>query len=127
LGKNVTLLGRRRDVNRLLSKSRLFVLLSDSEGMSIAMLESMMSGTPVVVVNVGELESVVKCAEAGVVLQSRCPEYVASELNSLLEVPDRMARMGTSARAYALQHFTPRTIGGVWDRVISDHARSRAT
>ena len=61
----VHFLGFRDDVEALYARSRIFVLPSASEGLSIAMLEAMASGVTPVVTEVGELGSVVRDGETG--------------------------------------------------------------
>jgi glycosyltransferase involved in cell wall biosynthesis len=60
LGANVEFLGKRSDVGELLARTRVFVLTSRSEGVSIAMLEAMAAGAVPVVANVGDLADFVR-------------------------------------------------------------------
>jgi glycosyltransferase involved in cell wall biosynthesis len=53
LRKYFHLLGFRRDISTLLSAFNIFVMTSLTEGTSIALLEAMQSGLPVIVSNVG--------------------------------------------------------------------------
>ena len=56
LGRHFKLLGSRNDVPNILSSLDLFVLPSLSEGTSLALLEAMMVGLPVIATRVGENE-----------------------------------------------------------------------
>lgn len=55
LTDNIEFLGKRKDVGAILARSKVFVLTSKSEGLSIAMAEAMAAGTVPVVADVGEL------------------------------------------------------------------------
>ncbi len=59
LADNIEFLGKRQDVPALLARSKVFVLTSKSEGLSIAMAEAMAAGTVPVVADVGELGDLV--------------------------------------------------------------------
>lgn len=68
--RNVEFLGRRDDVMDLLSRSKVFVLTSRSEGLSIALAEAMGCGVPAVVADVGELGDLVRNGENGWLIPS---------------------------------------------------------
>jgi len=53
---NVKFLGERKDINLLLHKADLFVLLSDSEGMPLSILEAMSMSKPLLLSNIKSLE-----------------------------------------------------------------------
>ena len=54
---NVTFLGFRSDVENYLSRSRIFVLASESEGLPSAAIEAMFCGLPVILSDVGDVRS----------------------------------------------------------------------
>ena len=56
---NIEFLGKKQDVGAILARSKVFVLTSKSEGLSIAMAEAMAAGTVPVVADVGELGDLV--------------------------------------------------------------------
>lgn len=51
--KNIKLLGKRTDVSELLSDSNVFIMTSLGEGLSIAAIEAMRSGLPLILTDVG--------------------------------------------------------------------------
>jgi len=73
------------------------VLASSREGWANVLLEAMACGTPVVATNVWGTPEVVRSPQAGVLMEERTPQALASAVNVLLEnYPDTM-----STRHYA--------------------------
>ncbi|MGZ9148730.1 MAG: glycosyltransferase, partial [Candidatus Deferrimicrobiaceae bacterium] len=60
LGDAVEFAGQRADVSSVLGRSRVFVLTSKTEGLSLALMEAMMAGLPAVVSDVGDLGDLVR-------------------------------------------------------------------
>jgi glycosyltransferase involved in cell wall biosynthesis len=61
----VGFMGQRADVDQLLAATRVFILTSRSEGLSIAMLEAMAAGAVPVVADVGDLRDAIRPGENG--------------------------------------------------------------
>jgi glycosyltransferase involved in cell wall biosynthesis len=69
LGATIDVLGRTADVKRYLTRSKIFVLTSRSEGLSIAMAEAMIAGAVPIVSDVGDLRDLVVNDETGYLIQ----------------------------------------------------------
>jgi glycosyltransferase involved in cell wall biosynthesis len=69
LGSTIDVLGRTADVKRYLTRSKVFVLTSRSEGLSIAMAEAMIAGAVPIVTDVGDLRDLVVNDETGYLVQ----------------------------------------------------------
>jgi glycosyltransferase involved in cell wall biosynthesis len=112
------------DVIALYQKAHVFVLPSFNEGMSIALLEAMASGLPVIVTDTGGTKELVS-EENGLIVPWADPERLADALASFLESPDRIGRMGQNSRRIAMefdwQHFTQRHIE-LFSQVLKDSA-----
>jgi glycosyltransferase involved in cell wall biosynthesis len=65
LAANVEFLGQRSDVDELLAATKVFVLTSRWEGLSIAMLEAMAAGAVPVVADVGDLRDAIRVGVNG--------------------------------------------------------------
>lgn len=102
-GIQVSLLGQRSDVERLLSEADLFALPSLEEGMSNALMEAMAAGLPIVATDVGGNAEVL--GDAGVLCRPGDPADLAAALERLL-VDEAAARaVGRSARQRAEESF----------------------
>ena len=117
LGHNVTFVGHQRDVSPWLAGARVFVLTSESEGLSLALLEAMQHGLPAVVPRVGDLGDAVEHGVNGYLVGGRTPEAFASRIAELLGDPDRRAQFGAAARQAAAR-FEMRAAVSRWDEIL---------
>jgi len=101
----VRMLGSRRDVPELLANADIFVLPSDWEGVSMALLEAMAAGLPVVATTVGGTPEVVMDGVTGFLVPPRDPPALANALSILLQDPDLRQRMGEAGRQRAFDLF----------------------
>lgn len=84
LDRRVHFLGLRQDIPRILAMLNVFVLPSLSEGLSMAILEAMIAGKPVVATRVGGNPELVLDGETGLLVQPRDSQALASSLVTLL-------------------------------------------
>ena len=106
IGDNVQFLGMRQDVPRLLSLMDVFVLPSLSEGLSIALLEAMASGKPVVATRVGGNPELIDHGKTGFLVQPEDARDLATNLLKLLSDPGMMQQFGRQAAERVSQHFS---------------------
>lgn len=106
LEDHVTLLGARTNVTELLLASDLFVNSSHWEGMSVAVLEAMAAGLPVVATNVGDSALVVE-NDTGTVVSPHQPDEIANAITALLDDPDKLQMFGKNARKRVITHYSP--------------------
>jgi L-malate glycosyltransferase len=98
---NIEFLGQREDVADLLRQSKVFVLTSRSEGLSIAMIEAMNCGVPVVAADVGELASVVRSGVNGWLLPGHEMSEFVRRSSELLDDESRWQSFSQAARTAA--------------------------
>lgn len=124
LGDRVRLLGQRSNVQPVLQALDLFVLASETEGMSNAILEAQACGLPVVATRVGGNPDLVT-AERGVLAPAHDPARLADAMLELLRNPDARTRMGTAARAHVLAHHSLASMAMAYDSLYRELAHGR--
>ena len=105
IADSVRFWGQRPDVPCFLASSTIFAYASESEGMSIAVLEAMAFGVPSVVV---DAPGVTECHLPNVTgfVVERAPEAMAAKLEELATDPERSRRMGAAARDHVRAHYS---------------------
>jgi glycosyltransferase involved in cell wall biosynthesis len=111
LGGEVHFLGSRQDVPDLLNAMDIFVLPSYSEGVSLALLEAMAAGLPVIATAVGGLPEVVADGQTGILIPPRDAAALAGALARLLADPAGAKNLGDRARQHVRAHFSLDRLG----------------
>ena len=111
LGVEVHFLGSRQDVPDLLNAMDIFVLPSYSEGVSLALLEAMAAGLPVIATAVGGLPEVVADGQTGILIPPRDAAALAGALARLLADPAGAKNLGDRARQHVRAHFSLDRLG----------------
>jgi len=105
LKEKAFLLGERSDVPDILIASDLFVLPSFWEGISIALLEAMSYGLPVVVTDVPGNREVLGSQENGVLVPPKDSLALKEAIVSLLEGADLRAKLAQKSRTRVERYF----------------------
>jgi glycosyltransferase involved in cell wall biosynthesis len=106
LAHAVRFLGLRKDVDRLLKATDLFVLTSISEGIPLTVLEAMAAGLPVLATRVGGLPEVIDEGETGCLAPSGDDASLAHYLLALADDPALRQRMGRRGQERARALFS---------------------
>lgn len=114
--------GKRDDVEELLAQSRVFVLPSSSEGLSIAMVEAMVCGLPAVVSDVGELGELVRSGRNGYLVPAGDVDGFARAIGSLLQDPLQLAEFGARASEDAHRLCAAPVVSEGWSQVLTQVA-----
>jgi len=106
LTERIFFVGHQEDVWPWLAALDVFVLCSDWEGMSNALLEAMAARLPVVATAVGGTPDVVVDGVTGLLVPPRDPPALAKAVVRLLRDPDLRHRMGEAGRERVEEHFS---------------------
>lgn len=106
LTERVHFLGNRSDVPALLAASDLFVLPSLWEGLSMALLEAMAAGLPVVVSAVSGAVQVVIPNETGYLFPPGDVPAMVEAIEKVLSDPAQSYVVGEAGRRHVLAHFS---------------------
>ncbi|WHZ29214.1 MAG: hypothetical protein OJF51_004015 [Nitrospira sp.] len=104
--QNIRLLGMRQDIPRLLALMDVFVLPSLSEGLSMALLEAMAAGKPVVATRVGGNPELVEEGKTGMLVTAEDAAELAASLMKMLEEPTTMHSLGRTGAVRVQQEFS---------------------
>ncbi len=105
-GGAVSFLGEREEIGRLLGESDVFILPSLSEGQSLALLEAMAVGLPVVATRVGGNQEIVRHGEDGWLVAPAAPQEMAAAISTLLRDKALASRLGEAARQRVQTEFS---------------------
>lgn len=106
----VSLTGFRTDVPDLLAEADVFVLSSSYEGISMALLEAMQAGLPVVATRVGGVPETVVDGETGLLVSAGDREGLAAAMLRLASSPELRAAMGQRGRLLQAREFSLRVM-----------------
>lgn len=126
LGDRLELAGRRSDVEDLLARSRVFVLTSRSEGLSIAMAEAMTAGVVPVVSDVGELGELVRDGANGYLVAPGDRAQFVARILELLRDAFLWQRMSRAAADAARAHVGLAHVSELWARALRETVGSFA-
>jgi len=126
LEDNILFPGAQENVEEWLQRSKIFMLTSDSEGLSLAMMEAMMCGLPAIVSNVGDLGDLVDDGKNGFLITQRTPIAFASAALKLLSSSACLSNFSAQARKSAEQYGKEETICR-WDTIFENMQRQRQT
>jgi glycosyltransferase involved in cell wall biosynthesis len=102
----VVFLGFREDVGDLLAASDLVILPSLREGLSIALLEAMAAGKPIIATSIGSQREVASRADMARLVRPADALALSEAIARLAGDEALMARLGASARAVYESHYT---------------------
>jgi len=102
----VFLVGVFDSVDELLAAADLFVLPSREEGPSLALLEAMASGLPIVATDIPGNRELVTDGRHALLVPGQDIVSLRAAIRHLLDEPELAARLGTAAREHAASQFS---------------------
>jgi len=119
LGSVVRLPGWRRDATQLLPAMDVFVLSSVSEGISLALLEAMAAGVPVVATRVGGNVEVLNDPCTGLLVPPRSPADLADAILRLIDDPVQRRQLSAGGRRRVEAAFSLKRMVNEYERLYT--------
>ncbi len=117
--RNVTFLGLRPDVSRILNNLDVFVLSSDTEGFSIACIEAMACGVPVVATRSGGPEQILE-GGAGLLVPTADPAALALAVAKVLSSKELTAELTAKAMKRVHERYSLTTMLSRYEALLED-------
>lgn len=121
----VEFLGDVSDTAKCLRQSSMLVLPSRSEGLSIAILEAMGVGLPVIATRVGGTPEAVEHGRTGILVEPESVEELAGAILKLWREPELARRLGHAGRARAESLFDVRAMVARYEAVYLEVLHGR--
>jgi glycosyltransferase involved in cell wall biosynthesis len=118
--RRLLLAGFKRDVQNYIKALDVFVLTSDNEGFSGALLQAMLLRVPVVSTTAGGAEEVIVNGETGFVVPRGDPTAIADAVSRLLEDEELRRRIVSRAYSTVVENFTVGRMVEAYTRVYGE-------
>lgn len=102
----VHFLGLRRDVNNILQGLDIFVYSTNRETFGIAVVEAMMSGTPVIVNDLPVFKEITGNGKYALLYKTKDVDALVEKIEYLIEHPEKRKQLGERASAWAREQFS---------------------
>ena len=120
--QHVTLAGRSADMAKEYAEASLFVLSSRYEGLPLALIEAMWSGTPCVAFNCPQGPAELLADGRGWLVENGNVEKLTQQLIDTLAHPDEAAARAAKAQAFAQATYSEAAIMPQWIQLIESQA-----
>lgn len=119
VSRNIRFAGHVEKVEGLLRRSRIFLLTSRSEGLSIALAEAMTAGAVPVVADVGDLGQLVVNNKTGWLVKPGDFNGYEEKIHSLLENEASWRQLSANAREAALENNGVDAVARRWEECLN--------
>lgn len=116
--QHVTLAGRAEDMAKEYAAASLFVLSSRYEGLPLALIEAMWSGTPCVAFDCPQGPAELLADGRGWLVENGNVEKLTQQLIDTLAHPDEAAARAAKAQAFAQATYSEAAIMPQWEKII---------
>lgn len=104
--KDTYLMGKTQIPEQIIPESDIMVLPSISEGASIIALESMSCGKPLISTDTGNISTIIKNDEQGMIIPPANPELLKEAIEELVINKDKREKIGRNARELIINKYS---------------------
>ncbi|MFH1284078.1 MAG: glycosyltransferase family 4 protein [Candidatus Peregrinibacteria bacterium] len=117
ISAHVVLLGRRKEIPKLLKSANIFALPSKREAFGMVNLEAMLVPLPVVASCVGGIPEIVENGKTGFLVEPENFGKLAKALKSLIASPDLREKFATAGQKRVLENFSAQKMAEEYEKV----------
>lgn len=119
LENQIRFLGYQKNVKELCLQASFCVISSEYEGFSLAALETLECGLPLISVDLPSIREIVRGYTAASFVPQRRTDRLAKEMQHLINSPEKLQHMAVEAKKCAANYHISR-IGEMWEKVIGE-------
>ena len=120
----VTFTGFTKEVPKIIKQQDVFLCSSDYEGISIAILEAMSIGLPVIATNVGGIPETVIDQKTGILVAPNNTSEFASAIEQLLLEPEKVQVYSAAAEEYFHKNFHENVVLNGYEELYQNSQQS---
>lgn len=121
ISDKVLMPGNVLNVHEKIADAKLFILSSDYEGLSNALLEAMVMGLPCISTDCAGSNEVIEDEENGLLVPIKDVKSLSESIVRLIQDRELANKLGKNAMAYSAK-FKSKNVIGEWEKVIEDNA-----
>ena len=119
MNNNVHLPGNKADICKWIAHSSIFVMTSEYEGLSNALVEAMMLGKACITTDYPGADEVIRNGETGVIVPRGNSVWLAEEIGRLLSSESKRKQLGENAKK-AAEIYQPSKVIKAWESLIQN-------
>lgn len=116
---HIHLMGYRQDISNLLSATDIFVLPTEREGMSNAILEAMAAGLPCVITDIPVNRELVSDGRTGLLFDYKDARHLCQKLDQLITNEVLRQEIGKAAQQYTQVNHSLQVVADRWLQLIN--------
>ena len=120
LNNMVDFMGNVSDVHHQIRNASLFVLTSDFEGLSNALIEAMMMGLPCISTDCAGTDEIIDNGESGFIVKRGDIPALIEAMNTIIDDREIAERFSAEAHQRTLARFNADVICNKWKRIIEE-------
>lgn len=119
LRENIKFIGWTNSPEKYLKRAKIFLLTSDTEGLSIAAIEAMACGLPVVCTKVGNMKDIVIDEKTGFIVDSFSPVDLAKVVNNMIKNSAQTKVLGQNSYKLIKERYTIESEKKKWSKALA--------
>ncbi len=120
LENHMILIGRRKEIPKLLKSSNIFVLPSRREAFGLVNLEAMITPLPVIASHIGGIPEIVKDEETGILVKPEDEKELAKALEKLISDPKLREKMAEKGFLRVKENFSAKEMAEKYEKLYTN-------